>query len=112
MTLVKAHAAVFDVTDHDTASAAVSAIEGGIGPIDILINNAGMQFCTPLEDFLLDKWEALLAANATSVFDVGQAAARHMTKRMHDKIINIGSVRSELARPSIAAGKGFSVASR
>lgn len=97
-----AHAAVFDVTDHDAVAAAVETIESGVGPVDILINNAGMQFRTPLEDFPVDKWEALFATNVTSVFNVGQAVARHMIRRGHGKIINIGSVQSELARPSIA----------
>ncbi len=61
-----------------------------------------MQFRTPLEDFPIDKWEALFATNVTSVFNVGQAVAQHMIKRGRGKIINIGSVQSELARPSIA----------
>ncbi len=97
-----AHAAVFDVTDHGAVGAAVDRIEAGIGPIDILVNNAGMQFRSPLEDFPIDKWEALFSANVTSIFNVSQAVARHMIRRGRGKIINIGSVQSELARPSIA----------
>ncbi len=80
----------------------MNAIEREIGAIEILINNAGMQFRAPLEDFPEDKWQQLLQTNISSVFYVGQAVARHMIGRKHGKIINIASVQSELARPSIA----------
>ncbi|SOC82052.1 gluconate 5-dehydrogenase [Ensifer adhaerens] len=94
--------AVFDVTDKDAVDVGVAKIEAEIGAIDILVNNAGMQFRTPLEDFPADKFELLFKTNVTSVFLVGQAVARHMIKRGEGKIINIASVQSELARPSIA----------
>ncbi|MBP2236462.1 gluconate 5-dehydrogenase [Sinorhizobium kostiense] len=99
----------FDVTDPDAVKRGVDAIERDIGPIDILINNAGMQFRTPLEDFPAERWEQLLRTNVSSVFYVGQAVARHMIARGGGKIINIASVQSELARPGIApytASKG------
>ncbi|MCD4513669.1 SDR family oxidoreductase [Brucella pseudogrignonensis] len=98
----KAHVSKFDVTDIEAVRAGVNAIEREIGAIEILINNAGMQFRAPLEDFPEDKWQQLLQTNISSVFYVGQAVARHMIGRKHGKIINIASVQSELARPSIA----------
>lgn len=98
----KAERAIFDVTDKAQVDAGVEKIESEIGPIDILINNAGMQYRTQLEDFPADKFELLFKTNVTSVFLVGQAVARHMIKRGKGKIINIASVQSELARPSIA----------
>jgi gluconate 5-dehydrogenase len=61
-----------------------------------------MQFCTPLEDFPVEKWELLLRTNVSSAFYSGQAVARHMVPRGTGKIINIASVQSELARPGIA----------
>lgn len=97
-----ARPAVFDVTDKQAVEAGVAKIEAEIGPIDILVNNAGMQYRTPLEDFPADKFELLFKTNVTSVFLVGQAVARFMIKRGAGKIINIASVQSELARPSIA----------
>lgn len=97
----EAHGRVFDVTTPSVASA-IDAIEAEIGPIDILINNAGMQFRAPLEEFPADKWDELLRTNVSSMFYTSQAVARHMIKRGRGKIINIGSVQSELARPSIA----------
>ena len=96
------HGSVFDVTDLEAVKAGIDTIENEIGAIDILINNAGMQFRAPLEDFPEDKWQQLLQTNISSVFFAGQSAAKHMIKRGRGKIINIASVQSELARPSIA----------
>ncbi|MGH6807155.1 MAG: SDR family oxidoreductase [Ensifer adhaerens] len=92
----------FDVTDAEAVKRGVDAVELDVGAIDILVNNAGMQFRSPLEDFPVERFEQLLKTNISSVFYVGQAVARHMIGRGAGKIINIASVQSELARPSIA----------
>ena len=92
----------FDATDHAAVRAAVDQFEAETGPIDILVNNAGMQHRAPLEEFLPQDFEKLLHTNITSVFNVGQAVARHMIERRAGKIINIASVQTALARPSIA----------
>jgi len=92
----------FDVTDHGAARVAVDDYESTHGPIDICVNNAGMQHRGALEEFESAAFEKLLATNVSSVFNVGQAVARHMIKRGAGKIINIASVQSSLARPSIA----------
>ncbi len=92
----------FDATDHEAVRAAVDGFEASVGPIDILVNNAGMQHRAPLEDFPAAAFEMLLQTNIASVFHVGQAVARHMIGRGRGKIINICSVQTALARPSIA----------
>lgn len=92
----------FDATDHDGVRRAVDGFEASGKAIDILVNNAGMQHRSPLEDFPADAFERLLQTNIASVFHVGQACARHMIARGRGKIINIASVQSALARPSIA----------
>ncbi|CAH0342888.1 SDR family oxidoreductase [Rhizobium sp. CECT 9324] len=92
----------FDVTDHAGARAAVDRFEAEIGAIDILVNNAGMQHRAPLEDFPAEAFEKLLATNISSVFNVGQAVGRHMIARKRGKIINIASVQTRAARPTIA----------
>ena len=94
--------APFDVTDPDAARAGVDRIEAEAGPIDILVNNAGIQRRAPLEDFAPETWRELMQTNLDSVFFVAQAVARHMLGRKRGKIINIGSVQSELGRPTIA----------
>ena len=92
----------FDVTDHAAAKTAVDSYESETGAIDICVNNAGMQHRTELENFPPDAFERLLRTNISSVFNVGQAVANHMIGRGSGKIINIASVQSSLARPSIA----------
>lgn len=92
----------FDVTDHAAVRAAVDGFEAEVGAIDILVNNAGMQHRAPLQDFPADAFQRLLQVNIASVFNVGQACARHMIARGAGKIINIASVQTALARPGIA----------
>jgi gluconate 5-dehydrogenase len=91
----------FDVTDEVAVTQAVATLETA-GGIDILFNNAGMQFRTSLEDFPLEKWRELMRVNVESAFIVGKAVAKHMIARKSGKIVNISSVQSELGRPTIA----------
>ncbi|MBI0329848.1 SDR family NAD(P)-dependent oxidoreductase [Burkholderia plantarii] len=94
--------AVFDVTDSARATAAIDTFEAEVGPIEILVNNAGIQRRAPLDQFEDDDWHALMRVNLDGAFIVSRALARHMIGRGRGKIINICSVQSELARPSIA----------
>lgn len=96
------HELAFDATDHAAVRAAIDGFEGGTGAIDICVNNAGMQHRAPLEEFEPEAFETLLRTNIATVFNVGQAVARHMIRRGDGKIINIASVQTALARPSIA----------
>lgn len=101
-TVPGARGLAFDVTDYQAARAAVDGFEAEVGAIDILVNNAGMQHRGPLEDFPEAAFQQLLQTNIASVFNVGQAVARHMIARGAGKIINIASVQTALARPGIA----------
>ncbi len=92
----------FDVTDHEATRRAIDGFEAAGTSIDILVNNAGMQHRAPLEEFPAEAFERLLQTNIASVFHAGQAVARHMIRRGRGKIINIASVQTALARPSIA----------
>ena len=100
---------VFDVTDPDAAERGIERIERDAGPIDILVNNAGIQRRMALEAFPVDTWREVMRTNLDSVFFVGQAVAKRMIPRGRGKIINIASLQSEAARPTIApytASKG------
>lgn len=97
-----AFSSTFDVTDPQSVNGAVEEIEAAGRPIDILVNNAGIQRRAPLEQFKDDDWRDLLATNLTSVYLASKAVAKCMLPRGAGKIINIGSVQCELARPGIA----------
>lgn len=106
---VNAHGAAFDVTDSERIQAQVARIEAEIGPVDILFNNAGIQIRKPLETFDEADWRRLFDVNLTGAYLVAKAVVPGMIERRSGKIINICSVQSELARPSIApytASKG------
>ncbi len=95
-------ATAFDVTDPQDVDAGIERIEHAWGALDILVNNVGIQRRAPLLDFSVDDWNDLVAANLTSAFLVTRRVARAMVTRRSGKIINIGSVQSQLARPGIA----------
>src|SRR5262249_1387089 len=104
-----AEGAAFDVTDE---AAIIKAFEGldqaGI-EIDILVNNAGIQMRKPLVEFSSADWRKVIETNLTSAFVIGREAAKRMIPRRRGKIINIASLASELARPTVApytAAKG------
>ena len=92
----------FDVTDQDAVDRGIADIEQEWGTPDILVNNAGIQRRAPFTEFTLQDWNDLVATNLTSAFLVSQRVARGMVQRGSGKIINIGSLQSQLARPGIA----------
>ncbi len=92
----------FDVTEAQIVRQVVDSYEADHGPIDVLVNNAGMQLRGPLEDYDPDSFDQLMRTNVNSAFYVGQAVARHMIGRRAGKIVNIASVQTALARPGIA----------
>ncbi|MFC4505378.1 MULTISPECIES: SDR family oxidoreductase [Streptomyces] len=97
------HTAAFDVTDEAAVRRAVREIEDGIGPLDILVNNTGVQHREPLLEVSAENFERVLHTNLTSAFLVGRTVAAGMIERGYGKIVNICSVQTWLARPGIAA---------
>ncbi|WDV49541.1 SDR family oxidoreductase [Streptomyces coeruleorubidus] len=99
----KVHTAAFDVTDESAVRRAVREVEHGIGPLDILVNNTGVQHREPMLEVSAQTFERVLHTNLTSAFLVGRTVAAGMVERGHGKIVNICSVQTWLARPGIAA---------
>jgi len=97
------HSVVFDVTDAAAVDAGIGEVEQLIGTPDILVNNAGVQRRAPIAEFADADWDALVATNLSSVFHLSRRVAAGMIARGSGKIVQIGSVQSQLARPSIAA---------
>ena len=96
------HAARFDVTDEAAITAAFEGLDqAGIAP-DILVNNAGIQLRRPMVELATEDWRRVIEINLTSAFVIGREAARRMIPRGRGKIINIGSLTSELARATVA----------
>lgn len=92
----------FDVTDAEAVDAGIGELEAAHGTPDILVNNAGLQRRAPIAEFADDDWHDLLATNLTSAFLLSRRLARGMIERGSGRIVSIGSVQSQLARPSIA----------
>ena len=98
-----------DVTDAAAVRQMVAQAIDRFGGVHVLINNAGIQIRAPLEQFDSDDWWRLIDVNLTGAFLVSKAVVQGMIKRKAGKIINICSIQSELARPTIApytAAKG------
>jgi gluconate 5-dehydrogenase len=99
----------FDVTDEPAVVRAFERFDGDGIAIDILVNNAGIQVRKPLVEFSTADWRKVIETNLTSAFVIGREAAKRMIARKRGKIINIGSLASELARPTVGpytAAKG------
>jgi gluconate 5-dehydrogenase len=99
----------FDVANKKQLKEQVGRIEREIGPVDILVNSAGIQKRAPLLDTEESVWREILNVNLTGVFLTSQVVAGGMIERRRGKIINICSLLSEVGRPTIApytAAKG------
>ncbi len=90
-------AAPFDVTDEDAVAEGVARL----GRVDVLVNNAGVQFRRPLDQLELDDWHRVLETNLTSAFLVSRAVVPQMIERSRGKIVNTCSATSELGRETI-----------
>ncbi len=105
----KAHGFLFDVTDEAAAKAHVDRIEKEIGPINILVNNAGIIKRIPLKDMEVDEFRQVVDVDLVGPFIMAKQVVGHMIKRDEGKIINICSMMSELGRDTVgayAAAKG------
>jgi gluconate 5-dehydrogenase len=100
---LKAFGYVFDVTDEKSVIEAITKIEKEVGPIDILINNAGIIKRTPIVDMEVVDFEAVIKVDLVGPFIVSKNVAKGMIQRGGGKIINICSMMSELGRDSVSA---------
>jgi gluconate 5-dehydrogenase len=97
-----AEGAAFDVTDEAAVVRAFETFDARGLAVDILVNNAGIQLRKPMLELSTAEWRKVLDTNLTSAFVVGREAGRRMVARGRGKVINIGSLTSELARATVA----------
>lgn len=92
-----------DMTKPDQIAAMVQRAHDELGGPDIVINNAGVQHVSKIEDFPVDKWDAIIAINLTSAFHVIRAAVPFMKEKKWGRIISTASAHSKVASPNKAA---------
>ena len=96
---VKAIYSPADMTKPAEIAAMVALAESNFGSVDVLVNNAGIQFVSPIEDFPIEKWDQIIAINLTSAFHAIRAAVPGMKKRGWGRIISTASAHSLVASP-------------
>ena len=99
---LQAEACAFDITDEAAIVRSFNDFDARGVAIDILVNNAGIQLRKPMVDLTTAEWQRVIDTNLTSAFVIGREAGRRMVARKQGKIINIGSLTSDLARATVA----------
>jgi 3-hydroxybutyrate dehydrogenase len=96
---VKAIYSPADMTKPAEIAGMITTAAGALGSVDILINNAGIQFVSPIEDFPVDKWDQIIAINMSAAFHAMRAAIPGMKARKWGRIISTASAHSLVASP-------------
>ena len=99
----RAAAIACDVGDREAALRMAESAARSLGPIDLLVNNAGIVRLGPLVSFAEDDWRALFRVNVDGVFFCCQAVLPGMTARRRGNIVNIASWNGKLGAPNFAA---------
>ncbi|HXV00963.1 MAG TPA: 3-hydroxybutyrate dehydrogenase [Caulobacteraceae bacterium] len=96
---VRAFHSPADVTRPAEIAAMIGEAERAFGAVDILINNAGVQFVSPVEDFPPEKWDQIIAINLSAAFHAIRAVTPGMKARGWGRIISTASAHSKVASP-------------
>ena len=96
---VKAVYSPADMTKPAEIADMVKTAEKTFGSLDVLVNNAGIQFVSPIEDFPIEKWDQILAINLSAAFHAIRAAVPGMKSRKWGRIISTASAHSLVASP-------------
>jgi len=92
-----------DMSKPDAIETMMKSALGRFGAVDILVNNAGIQHVAPVEEFPVDKWNAIIAINLSAAFHTTRLALPAMKKRGWGRIVNIASAHALVASPFKAA---------
>ena len=85
----------FDVGDFAQCKAGVAKVEADLGPVDVLVNNAGITRDKPLHRMEKEQWDAVIATNLTSVFNMSRCVIDGMRERGFGRIVNISSINGQ-----------------
>jgi 3-hydroxybutyrate dehydrogenase len=96
---VKAVYSAADMTKPAEIADMVKTAVKTFGSLDVLVNNAGIQFVSPIEDFPIDKWDQIIAINLSAAFHAIRAAVPGMKSRKWGRIISTASAHSLVASP-------------
>ena len=96
---VEARYSAADMSKPEAVDAMVREANEAFGSVDVLVNNAGIQFVSPIEEFPADKWEQIIAINLSSAFHTMHAAIPGMKARRWGRIVNTASAHSLVASP-------------
>jgi 3-hydroxybutyrate dehydrogenase len=88
-----------DMTDAGAIRDMVERVGRSFGPVDIMVNNAGIQHVAPVEEFPPDKWDAILAINLSAAFHATRAVLPEMKRRGSGRIVNIASTHGLISSP-------------
>ncbi len=88
-----------DLSKNGAGTNLVHDAERRLGAVDILVNNAGIQHVSPIEEFPVDRWDAILAVNLSAAFHTIRAALPDMKRRRWGRLINIASVHGLVSSP-------------
>ncbi|MGH7023153.1 MAG: 3-hydroxybutyrate dehydrogenase [Caulobacteraceae bacterium] len=88
-----------DMTKPTEIAGMIADAETAFGAVDIIVNNAGMQFVSPIEDFPIEKWDQIIAVNLSAAFHAIRAATPGMKARGWGRIVSTASAHSKVASP-------------
>jgi 3-hydroxybutyrate dehydrogenase len=96
---IKVHYSGADMSDGAAIAAMIKEAEALFGTVDVLVNNAGIQFVSPIEEFPVDKWDQIIAINLSAAFHAMRAVIPGMKARKWGRIISTASAHSLIASP-------------
>ena len=88
-----------DMSKGDEIAAMIADAAARFGSVDVLVNNAGIQFVSPVEEFPIEKWNAIIAINLSAAFHAIRAAVPGMKARRWGRIVNTASAHALVASP-------------
>ncbi len=88
-----------DMSNPDEIEKMILDAESSFGSVDIIVNNAGIQHVAPVDEFPMEKWDAILSINLTAAFHMIRIATPVMRKQGWGRIVNIASAHALIASP-------------